>query len=117
MPKTFAQIDLVVADEESQALCVHAIFSNGKLASEKMHCHLREWNGQDYEIYPGLLVDHDGKHRTYYAEWGFDHKWIDFFVFPDQPLSVGQLVNRTQVLLSDPETLTYRITAIIQLLP
>ncbi|MVW85902.1 hypothetical protein EI969_08095 [Pseudomonas sp. PB101] len=115
MTKTFAQIDLVWVDDESQSLCVHAILFDGKLASEKMYCHLREWNGQEDEIYPGLLVDQDGKRCMYSAEWGFDQKWIDFFVFLDQPLAVGQSVSRTLVL-STPDTLTYRITAIIQLL-
>ncbi|TFB37871.1 hypothetical protein [Pseudomonas sp. F01002] len=116
MTKTAVQIDLVWTEDESQAICIYAIQSNAKLASEKMHCHLIEWNGEENEIYPGLLIDEDGTHCKYSAEWGYNNQRIDFFYFLDQPLAVGQLVTRTQILSSTPESFTYRITSIMSLL-
>jgi hypothetical protein len=116
MTKILAQINLVWTEVESQALCVHAILSEGKLTSEQMHCHLREWNGQENEIYPGLLVDRDGERCTYCAEWGYDQKWADLFVFPNQPIAVGQIVTRTQILVTTAESYAYRVTEVIQML-
>lgn len=116
MIKSAYKIRLVVADEESQTMCVHAILSDGRLASDVMHFHLNEWNGVSEEIYPGLLVNLDGGHCKYFAEWGDNDGWRDLFDFPDLPLTTGQLVTRTDLARNGLGNLVYRIDSLVNLL-
>lgn len=116
MTKTAAQLNLVWIDDESQTMRIHAVLSDGKLASDEMYCHLVEWNGIENEMQPGLLIDEDGDHRRYISEWGYGDKSNVTFEFLDRPLEIGQQVTRTDVSSGSTDVYIYRITDLVDLL-
>lgn len=117
MTKTAVQIDLVYVEDEQETMRIHAILSNGKLASPEMYCHLYEWNKEDKrELQPGLLTDEDGEFRKYVGEWGIGDDSDVTFEFLDRPLAVGQQVTRTDVVANERHVYTYEIKSIVDLL-
>lgn len=117
MTKTAVQIDLIDLNDVRDKMRIHAILSDGKLASDEMYFHVyesREDGTREYQF--GRLTDEDGTGRTYSAEWGCGDESSATFDFLDRPLAVGQQVTRTDVRDGERIVFTCEIESIIDLL-